>query len=129
MGAEERAAQVDGHHLVEVGLGGVQQRSAGLDTGVVDQHIQAPVSVHRGLHHALQIRSLGDVGLHPDRVPTGSFHLRDQRCGLLRVGDVINHHVRALSGGRQDNGLANAAVTAGDDNRFALQHHENSPGG
>src|SRR5674476_430699 len=72
--AEERTLHVDGHDLVEVGLRGVQQRCARLDTGVVDQHVEPAVGVHRCLDHGLQIGRLRDVSPHPHGSAARGFH-------------------------------------------------------
>ncbi len=77
LGTEERAFMLMTiNHLAEVVLGGIQQRGASLDAGVVDSTSSRPstVAFHRSVDHLRQVRGLGHVGLRADRVTAGGPH-------------------------------------------------------
>ena len=61
--AQERAAQVDGEHLVEVGAGELVGRPRDLDAGVVDEHVDAAEPLDRLRDHAHDVVLVGDVAL------------------------------------------------------------------
>ena len=55
-----------------------------------------------------------DVGIHAHRAVTQGSDLLLELVGRLGVGHVVDHDVRAAPGKRQHDGLADAAVAAGD---------------
>ena len=83
--------------------------------------------VDGGGDHLLQVGGLRDVGLHADSVAAGRLDPGDQRGRFLRMSDVVDDYVRALGGRGQDDGLADAAVPAGDDDRFSSSNMRRSP--
>ena len=127
--AEEGALQVDRHHLLVLRLGGVEDRRAGLDAGVVDHHVEPAERLDRLVDEPLQVLDLADVGLHADGLVAELRDLAFEVLGRLLVGDVVDDDVGALAGEGEGDGLADAAVAAGDDGDLALQCHVVPPAG
>jgi hypothetical protein len=67
LGPEERALEVYRQHYVEVGFAGLEQRCAGLDTGVADENVKPAEVLDRSLDKPAQVLSARDVGFHSDR--------------------------------------------------------------
>ena len=64
LGQEERPAQIDGHHLVVFGLGGVPEIGSVLHAGVVDQNVGGAEFVPGRLDQFAHVFASGYVGLH-----------------------------------------------------------------
>ena len=121
LGGEEDAAQVDVEHLVEVVRGGGEDRGARFDAGVVDHHVQPAVFGHGGIHQALQVVELANIGLNAEAAAAIGADLPLQLFGGLGVGAVVDHHLGAEFGQILDDGFADTAIATGDDGDLALQ--------
>ena len=69
----------------------------------------------------LQVGDLADVGVDADGLVAERHDLLLELLGGLGVGDVVDDDVGALLGERQHDGLADAAVAAGDDGDLAFE--------
>jgi hypothetical protein len=58
---QERALEVDAQHGVEVGFGDGQEVGRLEDAGVVHQHVDAAVALHRGGDQRVDLRLVADV--------------------------------------------------------------------
>ena len=123
LGAEERALQVDRHHPVVFGLGGVERRGAGFDAGVVDHHVEATELRHRRVDQRLKLVDAADVGVDADRLLAERGDLALQRFGRRGVDDVVDDNVGARLGEAERNRLADPAVAAGDDGGLSVERH------
>ena len=121
--AEERALEIDAHHLVVLGLGGVEHRRAGFDTGVVDHDIEPAEPLHCRVHELLQIGGLADVGVDADGLITQLGDLLFERRRRLRMSHVVDDDRGALPRQFENDRLTDPAVAAGDDRNFVLQRH------
>ena len=83
-GAQERAADVDGEHLVEVRARQLVTVAGDLDAGVVDEHVDPAELAHRLADHPLDVLLLGDVTLDEHVAHAGLLHLVHARIHLLR---------------------------------------------
>ena len=98
--AEEDALEIDVDetapgHLFFVG----DRKSAGADAGIVERHMEPPVSRERTLDHAAAIGFATDVGADRQRLATS---LANRRYGRLRLVLVlIDDHDSAALGGKQ----------------------------
>ena len=81
--AEERAAQVDGEHLVEVGARELVRRARDLDTRVVDEHVDAAELLDRVGDHAHDLVLVRHVGADEHVADTLLAHLRHAGVHLL----------------------------------------------
>ena len=61
-GGQESALDVDRHHPVPVGLGGLSYARFDADPGVVHQHIQMPESGSNALHQGNHTGLAGHIG-------------------------------------------------------------------
>ena len=119
LGPEEGALEVDLHHLLVLRLGGVEDRRARLDAGVVDHDVEPAEGVDGGLDEPFEVLHLADVGLDADRLVAQRGDLLLQLLRGLLVGDVVDDDVGAVLGEGEHDGLADAAVAAGDDGDLA----------
>jgi hypothetical protein len=127
-GAQERAPQVDGEDLVEVGAGQLVRRPGALDAGVVDQHVQPAEPGGRLPDHADDVVLVGDVPLDeqvadallPDPADTVADLLLGAG-GLPRVAQVVDGDVGAVFGEAHGDRLADAGAAAGDEHVLVLE--------
>ena len=96
-------------------------RRAGLDAGVVDHDVEAAEGLDGRVDEALQVVDLADVGVDADGLVAERDDLLLEVLGGLLVGDVVDDDVGARRGQRQHDGLADAAVAAGDDGDLAVE--------
>ena len=108
-------------HLLELRLGGVEHRGAGLDARVVDHDVEPTEVGDRRVDHALEVLDLGDVRLDPDRRLSQAGDLALQLLLRLLVGDVVDDDLGPLLGQRQHHRRADPGVATGDDGDLALQ--------
>jgi len=127
-GAQERAPQVDGQDLVEVGAGQLVRRPGDLDAGVVDQHVQPAELGGRLPHQADGVVLLGDVPADEHVADAVLPKLADAGVdlllgvgGLLRVAQVVDGDVGAVGGEPHGDRLADAGAAAGDEHVLALE--------
>src|SRR3954469_8342844 len=120
--AEERPAQVDGDHAVELVVGGLVKALVDADAGVVVGVVEAAVALDRLGDDALAVLAPRDVARDERRVaalvPDRLRRLLAVRAGALEVGD---DHGGALLGEPDRARPANAARRARDEARPALQ--------
>src|SRR6266404_2983386 len=97
LGAEEDALGVDRHHLVPLRDGALLDRHLGDHDGrVVDQDVEPPVAIERGLHRRSPVRLAGHVQVEVDGVAP---RRPDARLDVLPlfVPDVAEDDLRALA--------------------------------
>ena len=96
---------------------------AGLHTGVVHHDVDAAEFRHRGIDQRLQIPHVADVGLHADRHVSQRGDIALQRLGRLGMCHIVDDDAGAGLGQPERDGLADPAVSAGDDRDLSLQRH------
>lgn len=121
LGRQQHAQDVDVKHLMVLVLGHGLDRRELVDTGVVDQHVEATESLHSGLDHALGLVGLGHVPLHRDGLAAGLGDGLDQgvRPGLARY--VVHHYRGAFRRKRLGDARADALGGPGDHRDFACE--------
>ena len=72
--AVEHRLDVDGHHVVDVGVGELGDHARDAAARVVDDHVELTEALERAIAEPLEIGALGDVGGNDERV-------RSQRGG------------------------------------------------
>lgn len=120
----KNALEIDVHDPLILVFGRVQDRGAGLDTGVVHQHVQLAEAVDRGLDHLVQVGGLADVGQHADRAAAGLLDAVDEVGRLVGVHDVVDDQLGAFGGGGGEHDrFSDAAVASGHDHGLAVEKH------
>ena len=118
--AEERALEIDVHHLVVLGLGRVEHGRARLDAGIVHHDIDPAEPAHRRVDELLQIGGLAHIGVDADGLIAELGDLLLERGGRLRMGHIVDDDVGTLPGEFENDRLTDPAVAAGDDRHFVL---------
>ena len=77
----------------------------------------------RAVDQAFEVGDLADVNLDADGRVTKRYDLSFEGLRRLRMHDVIDDEIRALLGQLQDDGPADAAITAGDDCDLPSEAH------
>jgi hypothetical protein len=118
--AQERAPQVDGEHLLEVGLGELVGRTRDLDAGVVDQHVDRSELVDGLLDHLDHVVLLGHVALHEHvlhrllaDLPEAGMHLLLGLGCLLGPREVVDRDARTVFGETHRGRLPDSRGAAG----------------
>ena len=124
LGSEEGALQIDLKHLLVLLFGRFEHGCASLDAGVVHHDVQPAKRFHGCGDQPFQVRHLAHVRLYANGLIAEQRDLFFELLGRFRMGDVVDHDVRALPGQFEHNGLADTAVTTGDNGDFVLQKHE-----
>src|SRR5207247_176558 len=78
LGAEESALQIHVEHEVPVALAHIEKRHAGIDAGVVDEHVEPPELAGDLRDHRLGARRPRHVGLDERGAPAGSADLLEK---------------------------------------------------
>ena len=119
--AEERAAQIDGEHGVPfVRLDLPDLALARVETGIVDQYVDAAKRLARLCDHAPDVFLQGDVSDGDQgRPPSLSLDLLSERV-QLGGGARGNDHTCASNSHREGRGAPDAPARAGDDYDLVL---------
>ena len=96
LGAEERALKVDRHHLIVLGLRGIEHRGTRFDASIVDHDIEPAEPAYGDVNQLLQVGKLAHVGFQADRLAAELDDLVIERLGRLRMKQVIDDDARAL---------------------------------
>jgi hypothetical protein len=91
-----------------------QLRHAFAASGVVDQNVDSAEFLLHVSDHGIDRRPIGDIDPKIEQAPGAFAGLRN-----LGVADIDNDDIGVALGEALDNALADAAIAAGDDNRFA----------
>ena len=122
LGAMQRAVEIHRHHPLEHRQAGVGHRAAMGDAGIVDQHVDAAVTLDHQRHRALHRLGIADVATQPQRlgvVVIGQvLHQAIQRI-LMQIED---HQPRASLGHAYRQGAADSCAAAGDQHQLAVEH-------
>ena len=125
-GAQERAAQVDREHLVELGARELLGRPGDLDAGVVDEDVEAAEALARLADHAHDVLLGGDVALDEHvadavlaHLPQAGVHLLLGPGRLVGRGQVVDRDVGAVLGEPHGGRLADPGGAAGDQDVLA----------
>ena len=128
LGAHEHGGHVDGHDLVELLQGVIDQRGAGADAGVVAQHVQAPEAIdHRreGRRHGVGIGQCGrDAHDVVGEALLGELGERRIHGLLARAGQ---RHLRAVLQKLANDSEPDAARAAGDDGHLSFYDAHGRP--
>lgn len=120
----EHPVQVGAHDAVELfgGDGGDPVGLGHLVGRVVDQDVDAPERGDGALDERAALLLVPDVAEDGDRPAAGLFDQPNGLVGLfLLLGEVRQHHVRALAGVRQGDRAADAGVASRDDRLPAVE--------
>jgi hypothetical protein len=131
-GTEERAPQVNGEDLVEVGGRQLVGVPGDLDAGVVDQDVQPPVLAHHPVVHAGHGLLVGHVRLDQDRPAARLGHLLHAHLhpvldgfpggdGAIGAAHVVDRDAGALLAQPDRDRLADAGASPGDQGHLVLQ--------
>ena len=129
LGAVRRGIEVERNLLIPVIHEHIHKAALGhfqRTPGVVHQHINASEMVDKGIQHTFTLVAAADVALINLRVNTiAAAFLGDALRSLGRFV-VVDAHVIAILGERDDGSSANAVGRASNQNRFSFAHL-NSP--
>src|SRR4051794_11859940 len=127
-GAEERPAQVDRDHPVEVRAGELLGRVRELDARVVDEDVEATEALRRLADHAHDIVFAGDVALHEDvahaLLPDSAYagvYLVLGTGRLVGRREVVDRDVRAVLREADGDRLSDSRGAARDQDVLAQQ--------
>ena len=126
---EERAAQVDVDHQIEVLLAHVQDGLVAQDAGIVHHDVELAELVQRAPHHPVRALARGDAVVVRDRIAAHAFDLGHHLVGHLGpltasvpiAAEIVHHHPRALAREEQRVLAADASARSGDDRHFAFE--------
>ena len=128
LGGQEGTTQVHAQHRVPLARFDVDQRLHQVaDAGVVDQDVQATETLHRGLHHGLDLRFFQHVQRHRDALATGrrrqvggdlrhlliGAHRGHRHLRTAALADIGQHHLATFLQQATGNALAQTGTTSG----------------
>jgi len=119
--AEKGTFEIYRHYLVVLIFGGVEDRGARLDPGVVHHDVYPAELAHRRpVDEHLQVGELAHIGLDTDRLIAQPTDLLLECLGRLRMAHIVDDDIGVLPGKFENNRLGYPTVTSGDDSYFVL---------
>src|SRR6516164_556243 len=117
--AEEGALEVDRHDPVILVFGGVEDRRARFDAGIVHHDVELTERAHSLVDKHLQIGETARVGFDANRPITESGDLLFECLGRLRMAHIIDNDFGTQPSEFENYRLADPTVAAGDNGNFA----------
>ena len=113
--AEKSALEIYGHHLFVLIFGGVEDRSARFNPGVVHHDVQSSEPAYCRVDEHLQVGEIADVGFHTNRLITELADLLLECLGRLGMSNIVDYDFGLQPREFQRDRLTDPAVAAGDD--------------
>jgi hypothetical protein len=121
LSAKKDALQVDGHDLIPAVLAQLLGlANEGTDAGVVDEDVEAPELLGRGLDQRVHVRGDRDVGGDGERLPPPLAHAGGRRFEVTLLA-TREHHVRPGVGHGGGDGAADAPARPRDQGNLVRQ--------
>ncbi len=108
---------------IPVALAHIEKRHAGIDAGVVDEHVEPPELAGDLRDHRLGARRPRHVGLDERGAPAGSADLLEKLFGRGAIVEVVHTDIGAFPGKRQSDRAPDSLLGAGHQGHLSTEPH------